>query len=95
MPYARTGALLLLSVLSSSALAQAPAAPSVPVSPALKEARAKMRAACAGDVGKLCANVERGGALGRCLRDHQAELSAECGAARESLRALRAKAKAQ
>jgi Cysteine rich repeat len=94
------GALFVLTLFSPAALAQnaaAPpgAAPSMP-SPPLKAARAKMRAACAADVEKFCAGVERGnGALRHCLRAHRAELSSDCVSARAGLRSLRASEKAK
>jgi len=59
-------------------------------------ARAKMRAACAADVEKYCAGIERAnGAFRQCLRDHRAELSSDCIAARAGLRNLRAAEKAK
>ena len=100
MRHSATGALLLLTLCSPGALAQnaaAPptAAPGMP-SPSLQVARAKMRAACAADVQKFCAGVERGnGALGKCLRAHRAELSSDCVSARAGLRSLRAAEKAK
>ncbi len=58
------------------------------------EARAKVRAACAADLQKFCANVERGkGAMRACLEEHQTNLSAECTAARAERAAARAKEK--
>jgi hypothetical protein len=55
-----------------------------------------MRAACASDVQKFCAGVERGnGGLRECLSSHRAELSSDCVAARASLRNLRAAVKAK
>jgi len=66
---------------------------SAPPSPALKEALMKARAACVGDVQKLCANVERGNALQSCMREHQAELSPDCKSARAGVRAVRVKEK--
>ena len=95
----KIAAALLLLGLPLTALAQTPppppaATPAAPPSPALKEARLKMRAACAADMQKFCANVARGsGALQSCLREHRAELSPECTAARGELRAIRRKEK--
>jgi len=93
-------ALLLLTFFSPAALAQNAAAPpsTAPGMPSssLHAARAKMHAACAADVQKFCAGVERGnGGLRECLRSHRAELSSDCVAARASLRSLRAAAKAK
>jgi len=94
-----TGALLLLCLLSPAALAQDAAAPPTAPSassPSLQMARAKMRAACAADVEKYCAGIERAnGAFRQCLRDHRAELSSDCIAARAGLRNLRAAEKAK
>ena len=57
-------------------------------------ARAKVRAACAVDVEKFCAGVERGtGGMRACLQAHAAELSAPCQAARAARAAIRAKAR--
>jgi len=100
MRHSAMGTALLLTLLPLSALAQAtpppPAAASSVPAPAVREARAKMRAACATDVQKFCADVERGkGGLRECLRSHRAELSSECLSARASLRTLQAADRAQ
>ena len=95
----KIGATILVLALPLTALAQStPPPPSTaratPPSPALKEARLKMRAACAADRQKFCANVAPGaGALQGCLREHRAELSIECAAARGELRTIRRKEK--
>ena len=94
----KIGAALVILALPLTALAQTPApsaaTPTAPPSPARKEARLKMRAACAADAQKFCANVARGaGALQSCMREHRAELSPECAAARSELRAIRRKEK--
>jgi hypothetical protein len=96
----KIGAALFILALPLTALAQTtpappPAiAPTAPPSPVLKEARLKMRAACAADTQKFCANVPRGsGAVQSCMREHRAELSPECAAARSELRAIRRKEK--
>ena len=95
----KLGAALLVVALPLTALAQTTppppsAAPTAPPSPALKEARLKMRAACAADTQKFCANIPRGaGAVQSCMREHRAELSPECAAARSELRAIRRKEK--
>ena len=91
MKHARLAAAVLLVTLPRAALAQMPAPPAAP-SPALTEARAKMRSVCAGDVQKFCAETERG-ALRACLRAHQAELSAACQSARVDVRAIRRREK--
>jgi hypothetical protein len=94
----KTGAALLVLALPLTALAQSTppppsATPAAAPSPALKEARLKMRAACAADRQKFCANVARGAGAVGCLREHRAELSSECAAARGELRAIRGKEK--
>jgi hypothetical protein len=100
MRHSAMGAVLLLTLFCPAALAQnavAPptAAPGAP-SPSLKLARGKMHAACAADLEKFCAGVERGnGALRECLRAHRAELSSDCISARAGLRSLRAAEKAK
>jgi hypothetical protein len=57
------------------------------------EARAKVRSACAADAEKFCAGVERGkgGGMRACFAAHEAQLSAECKAARTERAAARAK----
>ena len=100
MRHSAMGALLVLTLFSPAALAQNTAAPPATApgipSPSLKEARAKMRAACAADLQKFCAGVERGnGALRQCLRAHRTELSSDCVSARAGLRSLRAAEKAK
>jgi len=53
-----------------------------------------MRAACAADVQKFCANIERAkGAMRSCLEAHDAQLSDGCKAARAERAAARAKDK--
>ena len=62
--------------------------------PAMKQARAKRRAACAADVQKFCGDIEPGkGGRQRCLRSHRAEISPECKSARQELRVIRANEK--
>ena len=61
---------------------QPPAAASAPEvaksgGPGAREGRAKMRAACAGDIEKFCANVERSG-VRACLQANAAQLSDAC-----------------
>ena len=52
------------------------------LAPAKSEAREKTRTACAADVQKFCANVERGrDGIRECLQAHAAELSDGCKAA--------------
>jgi hypothetical protein len=82
-------ALLMLAALPVTALAQS-ATPDA----AKQEARAKFRAACASDVQKFCADIERAkGAMRACLTTHEAKLSETCKAAREERAAARAKEK--
>jgi hypothetical protein len=80
----------ILSAVPTVALAQS--APQS--SPERSEARQKMRTACAADIQKFCASIERGkGAMRACLDEHQASLSSECNAARAERAAARAKDK--
>ena len=46
-----------------------------------EEARASFRAACASDIQKFCADVERGKGMRACLRSNAAQLSDDCKAA--------------
>jgi hypothetical protein len=79
-------ALALAAVLPLAALAQS-ATPQASTS----EGRAKLRAACAADVQKFCANIERGkGAMRSCLQAHETQLSEGCKAARAERAAARA-----
>jgi hypothetical protein len=83
-------AALVLFVLPAIALAQDAAQ----TSPEQKEARQKVRTACAADIQKFCANIERAkGAMRTCLDQHQASLSSDCNAARAERAAVRAKDK--
>jgi hypothetical protein len=83
------GLALALAILPLTVLAQSAMEPK-----ATPEAREKMRAACAADVQKFCANVERGkGAMRTCLEAHQTQLSDSCKAARAERAAARAKGK--
>ena len=82
------GTVLLLTLLPAAALAQS--APS----PERAEAREKVRTACAADIQKFCANIERTkGAMRSCLEQNQTGLSQECNTARAERAALRAKEK--
>ena len=82
------GASFVLALLQGLALAQS--APS----PERAEAREKVRIACAADVEKFCANIERvRGARRACLEEHEKQLSAPCKAARAERAAMRAKDK--
>ncbi len=84
------GAVLVLSVLPAIALAQG----AEQSSPERAEARQKVRTACAADIQKFCASIERAkGAMRACLDQHRANLSSECNAAREERAAARAKDK--
>ena len=89
------GAGLLLLLLPAAALAQSATPPApAPVSPERAAAREKMRTACAADIQKFCAGIERGkGAMRACLDRHQNDLSPACQAARAERAALRAKEK--
>jgi Cysteine rich repeat len=83
------GIALVLAVLPMTAFAQS-AGPQTTA----PEAREKVRAACAADVQKFCANIERAkGAMRACLEAHDAQVSADCKAARAERAAARAKDK--
>ena len=83
------GFALALAVLPMTALAQSATPPK-----ATPEMREKMRAACAADVQKFCANIERAkGAMRSCLEAHETQLSDGCKAARAERAAARAKDK--
>jgi hypothetical protein len=94
MHHARIGAAFFLIALPLAAFSQTapPTGVKAPPSPQLKEAREKMRATCAGDAQKFCGGLARG-ALPSCMREHRAELSAECQSARGELRAIKRKEK--
>ena len=80
---------LALALLPATAFAQNTAPQS-----AAPEAREKIRTACAADVQKLCANIERAkGAMRSCLESHEIQLSDGCKAARAERAAARAKDK--
>ena len=86
------GMVLALAVLPMTALAQG--APPQKSTPEAREAREKVREACAADVQKFCANIERAkGAMRRCLEAHDQQLSQGCKAARAARAAARAKDK--
>ena len=82
-------AVLVLAWLPAAALAQSETPQS---SPERAESRQKVRTACAADIQKFCANIERAkGAMRACLDQHQAGLSAECSTARAERAAMKAK----
>jgi hypothetical protein len=85
MRYSILAAVVVLGTLSIPALGQDAAGSA--------EARAKVRSACAADADKFCQGVERGkgGGMRACFAAHEAELSAECKAARTERAAMRAK----
>lgn len=60
----------------------------------LPEARTKVRDACAAEIQKFCANIERAkGAMRGCLEANAAQLSDGCRAARAEREAARARDK--
>jgi len=85
MRYSMLAAVVVFGAYSIPALAQE-AADSA-------QARAKARSACAADAEKFCQGVERGkgGGMRACFAAHEADLSAECKAARTERAAIRAK----
>jgi hypothetical protein len=89
MPIKAYGVALALTLLPASAFAQSAAPQS-----SAPEMRERVRAACAADVQKFCAGVERGkGAMRSCLEAHETQLSDGCKAARADRAAARAKEK--
>ena len=89
MPIKACGVALVLALVPGAASAQS-AAPQT----AASEARVRVRAACAADVQKFCANVERAkGAMRGCLQANETQLSEGCKAARAERAAARAKEK--
>jgi hypothetical protein len=107
MRQVRVGLVVALMVFAGSSWAQTGPPPSpaqssgtappprTAPSPAMKQARSKMRAACAADIQKFCADAERGKSARACLQSHRAELSPECASARAELRAERRQEKAE
>ena len=92
MNYRIVGAAIVLAAIPLAVLAQA----TLPRSPeATSQAREKVRTACATDIQKFCANVERGkgGGMRSCLETHERDLSNGCKAARAERAAARAKEK--
>jgi len=86
------GTAFILALLPAVALAQSPTPPAA--SPERSEARAKVRTACAADIQKFCANIERAkGAMRACLDQNQTSLSAGCNAARAERAAAKEKEK--
>jgi predicted outer membrane protein len=79
-----------IALLPLAALAQSTA----PQSADPQDGRGKMRAACAADIQKFCADIERAkGAMRSCLEAHENDLTASCKAARAERAAERAKTK--
>jgi hypothetical protein len=79
-----------LAVLPLAALAQSTTPPATDQ----REGRSAVRAACAADIQKFCASIERArGAMRSCLEAHEQDLSAACKAARAERAAERAKTK--
>lgn len=87
------GLALALASVPATAFAQSAPPGAVPQT-AVPAARERMRAACAADVQKFCANIERvRGAMRGCLEVHETQLSDGCKAARAERAAARAKEK--
>jgi hypothetical protein len=95
-------AAVAITLIPFAALAQstAPKAPATAAPTAAapatdaQEARSKVRTACAADIQKFCASIERAkGAMRSCLEAHEKDLTATCKAARAERAAERAKAK--
>jgi cysteine rich repeat protein len=90
-------AMLPLAALAQSTAPKAPAAAPTVAAPAAtdaQDARGKVRTACATDIEKFCANIERAkGAMRSCLEAHEKDLTSVCKAARAERAAERAKSK--
>jgi hypothetical protein len=85
-----------LAMLPLAALAQstAPQAPAAAPSDDHRAGRSMVRTACATDIQKFCAGIERArGAMRSCLESHEKDLSATCKAARAERAAERARTK--
>jgi flagellar motility protein MotE (MotC chaperone) len=83
-----SAAALLLLVVPVAAQAQSP---STQPSSDRAELREKVKAACAADIQKFCAQIDQvKGARRACLQAHENELSAECRAQREARAAAKA-----
>ena len=84
---------LALALVPATAFAQSAPQTAAPQT-AAPEAQQKTRTACAVDVQKFCANIERAkGAMRTCLEAHETQLSDGCKAARAERVAARAKEK--
>jgi hypothetical protein len=93
MNFKAYGFVLALALVPATAFAQSASQSTAPEA-AAPEAREKARAACAADVQKFCATVERAkGAMRTCLEAHATEISDGCKAARAERAAARAKDK--
>jgi Cysteine rich repeat len=80
---------LTLALLPAAALAQSASSP-----PDQSDGRGRVRTACAADIQKFCASIERAkGAMRACLDQNQSSLSSECNSARAERAAARAKDK--
>jgi Skp family chaperone for outer membrane proteins len=84
------GVAMALALLPMSAMAQS----ATPDNTGQAAERGKVRAACAADVQKFCANVgDAKGVRRECLKANEAKLSDGCKAARAERAAARAKEK--
>lgn len=89
-------AVVPLGALAQSTAPKAPAAAPAATAPSAdaQEGRTRVRTACAADIQKFCANIERAkGAMRSCLEAHENDLTATCKAARAQRAAERAKSK--
>jgi hypothetical protein len=94
MPSRSRRATLMFAVVPALAIATSTLAQSAEPQSTAQEMREKVRAACAADVAKLCANIERAkGAMRSCMETHETQLSDGCKAARAERAAARAKEK--
>ena len=88
------GVALALSMLPLAALAQSTPPQKPAGTSSTSESREKSRTACAADVQKFCAGIEKAkGATRACLDGNAAQLSDTCKAARTERAAARSKEK--
>ena len=94
MPSKAAGLALALALMPVLAISAPVRAQNAPPQSTTQEMREKVRAACAADMAKHCANVERAkGAMRSCMAEHETQLSDGCKAARAERAAARAKEK--
>lgn len=89
-----TGLALVLALPPLLAISAPVRSQNAPTQSTAQEMREKVRAACAADIARHCADVERAkGAMRQCMVEHETQLSDGCKAARAERAAARAKEK--